>query len=118
VPFARRAGSASDIGGVTAAGLIKGFGDRVNVVAAQVYQAPADGLIVASVGSGNSGGAAVDVLIDSSAPPSTSRGYARFLGGESELITIPVKSGEFYKVLIGGSLPTGLIYYMPIEKWQ
>lgn len=118
VPFARRAGSASDIGGVTAAGLIKGFGDRVDVVAEQVYQAPTDGFIIASVGSGNSGGAAVDVLIDSSAPPRTSRGYARFLGGESELITIPVKSGEFYQVYLGGSQPGGTIYYMPIEKWQ
>ncbi len=130
VPFAQQAGSALDIGGVTVAGITKGFGDRlINLSNDQVYQAPADGLIVATARGGGRGIAGeLSVLVGGANESMEPRGFASYGPYEAECITIPVRSGEFYSVFrtntgtgiggITGGQPFGPIYYIPIEKWK
>ncbi len=112
------------------AGITKGFGDRlINLSNDQVYQAPADGLIVASARGGGRGIAGeLSVLVGGANESMDPRGFASYGPYEAECITIPVRSGEFYMVVrtntgtgiggITGGQPFGPIYYIPIEKWK
>jgi hypothetical protein len=105
----------SNIGLISNDNDVKKLGDWSAKSSGVVYQATSDGFVVAN--SYSSGGGTADIIIYSDAfnPPTTIRveDSAVTAGdGRHASATIPVKIGDYYKAVAGG---TASIYFVPLN---
>lgn len=82
-----------------------------------VYQALSDGLVVVAVDNTTLAGILTG-LTDSSNPPTTQRGVAGSTTAAAastySSFTMPVKKGDYYKVVSSSGVPTFTIYWVPL----
>lgn len=85
---------------------------------ATTYTALSDGFVVAIVDCSGGGGCSgsIDMLSDTSTPPTTLRGAMNAPDGEKQSAMIPVRKGDTYRVdtVTGGGSPVFTVYWVPL----
>lgn len=86
-----------------------------------IYQAPADGFVLAYITMTNSGGGgwSISGFTDSSSNPTTLRVEQNVQAGSQQgtlAITLPVRKGDYWKVTVtaGGGVAAEAIYWLPV----